>query len=222
MFSFNSIVMMVISGVLAVLYFIASVYNRMTRKSYTHKVQKPGQLMTFFSRVMLILSILCAGFTLLGAMMKNTEMAVVFAVITIISTLLTWGIKRKYDFTYQETDEYFIVTRRKKTYKVYYKDISHWQWGIYDIYIQDRYRPEGDFIGVSVSLFKPEILLTKITEKVFAGEFPRIDGLYPDDTVYPGDPLRKKEIVRCLTQAGYSYLIPEYIDALSTMQQDNV
>lgn len=211
MFSFKSIVLISLFIFSIILNTISFIHRKATQKSYTHKVQKPGMFVTFFKRVMIGVTIICALFAALGSIMNDLEMAIVFAVIMVICSLITTAIQRKYDITYQETDEYFVLTIKGYEYKVYYNDIAHWQWGPGEISVQEESWSEHDFVTISCRLFKPEILITKIAEMTFSGKFLRIDGIYPDDSVYPDDSMREKELIRMTKHDGYYYLIEDLV-----------
>lgn len=202
MFSFKSIVFTILFLLPIVLNVVYLIHRRMTQKRYTNKVQKPGMFVTFFKRVMIAVTIICALFSVLGSLINELEMAIVFAVVMLICLLITVGIQRKYDITYQETDEYFILTVKGNEYKVFYDDIAHWQWGTGEIFVQEKGWEEGQYTAVSCILFRPEILITRIAEMTFAGKFKRVDGVYPDESVYPNDPTREKELIRMMKKTA--------------------
>lgn len=211
MFSFKSIVLISLFIFSIILNTISFIHRKATQKGYTHKVQKPGMFVTFFKRIMVGVTIICALFAALGSIMNDLEMAIVFAVVMVICSLITTAIQRKYDITYQETDEYFVLTVKDYEYKVYYNDIAHWQWGLGEISVQEESWSEHDFVTISCRLFKPEILITKVAEMTFAGKFSRRDGVYADDSVYPNDTMREKELIQCMKHDRYYYLIEDKI-----------
>lgn len=73
----------------------------------------------------MLLTILMGGFTVIGSIMGEMEMAIVFSVIFIIFAILTYFMGRKFDTTYQETDDYFILRKRKEEYKVFFENITY-------------------------------------------------------------------------------------------------
>lgn len=154
-------------------------------------------------------AILCAFFSVSGIIINDLEVAIVFAVVMFICSLLTTSIQRKYDMTYQETDEYLIMTIKGDKYKVYYDNISDWQWNLSVIFIQDESWSENDFLNIHCRLLRPEILITKLIEMAFSGKFPRRDGIYPDHSVDSNDPTRGKELVRMIKYDAYYYLLDE-------------
>lgn len=210
MFTFESIVAIFILILTIVLRIVATLRDKMTRGNFTEKIQKPGQFVTFFSWVMNGLSLILGILTILAIFINEGEMALVCSIITVIFMLIAVGIKRKYDMTYQETAEYFTVASSYNSYTVYYEDITHWVMGTGTLSIRDKSMEDDEFVNISLRLFKPEILLTNIIAMTFNNEFPRIDGVYPDETVYPNDPMRKQEIVTFLRAEGYDYLLDDF------------
>lgn len=79
--------------------------------------------------MIIILTIFSGIIAALGTISGEIEMAAVFFVMFIIFLVLSYFMRRKFDMTYQETDEYFILTNRQDEYKISYDNIVYWQWG---------------------------------------------------------------------------------------------
>ena len=115
-------------------------------------------------------------------------------------------VKREYDMSYQENDEYFILKAKNREYKVFYENIVDWQPGYNEIKVLDESRSDVEYVRVNFAIIKPEILLRTIVEMTFEGRFSRMD-----DTVLE-DSNREREIVNYLVNNGYGYLAEDYIE----------
>lgn len=198
--------------IIFVLIFLVSIsiliQRKLSKGKFKQNVQKPRQLKSFFTRTMMFLTIFSGVIAALGSFNGEMEMAIVFSVLFIIFAVLSYNMRRKFDTTYQETDEYFIYRNKKEVYKVFYDDITYWQWRIKDIYIQDGTKSDEEKVYIRLDYFHPEILLRTLADMTFDDKFPQRD----DDT-YTEDPMRKKEMVQFLRRADYKYLIKdEYIE----------
>lgn len=218
MLSFGTIVKIILLIVSFIMMLITEMKHKLAKPEYKTNIQRPGSFITFFHRLLLVQSVILAVLTIVMTLAGETEASLVFAVVTFFSTILTAGIKRKYDMTYQEKEDYFILTIKKQQVKVCYEDISHFQLGLQNIWLQDKTKPNQEFIGVNLALFKPEILIRTLTEMTINGQFPHVEGVYPDNSVYPDDPLRKKELTGFLIRHRYDYLIEDYIKQMKSQQ----
>lgn len=180
------------------------VQRKASQGKFKQNVQKPRQLKSFFTRVMMLLTILMGIFAALGAVMGELEMAIVFSVIFIMFTLFSYFMRRKFDMTYQETDDYFIFINKEDEYKVFYEDIVYWQWGINDLSVLDGTRADERNVHIRLDYFHPEILLRTLAEMTFDDKFPR-----RDEDVYTEDPMKKKEMIQFLHWTDYKYLIKD-------------
>lgn len=180
--------------------------KKLAKPAYEGEVQKPGLFDRFWAMVIKVIAVLSGLFTILGLFMSEMEMAIVFAVITLITAVLSIFISRKFDISYQEKDEFFIVRERKQEYKVFYDDIIDWKPSFNEIRILDKSKTEDKFIPVNVEIFTPEILLKKMVEKTFEGQFIRTDGINYED------PKREQEMINFLIQYNYNHLVKDYVE----------
>src|SRR5690625_1676917 len=184
------------------------IQRKLSKGKFKQNVQKPRQLKSFFTTVMMFLTIFSGIIAALGAVNGEMEMAIVFTVMFIIFAVLSYNMRRKFDMTYQETDEYFIYRDKKEEYKVLYDDIAYWEWGINEIYILDGTRADEEKVYIRLDYFHPEILIQTLAEMTFDNKFPR-----REYDVYPGDPMKKKEMVQFLHWTDHKYLVKdEYIE----------
>lgn len=190
------------------------IQRKASKGKFKQNVQKPGFLKTFFTRVMMLLTILMGGFTVIGSIMGEMEMAIVFSVIFIIFAILTYFMRRKFDTTYQETDDYFILRKRKEEYKVFFEDITYWDWGAdSEIFILDGTKSDNEFISIRMDYFNPEFLIRTLADMTFDNKFPR-----REFDVYPGDSMKKKEMVQFLHWTDHKYLVKdEYIEEIGEL-----
>ena len=200
------LIMFILMGIVVI---VIAVQRKRSKGKFTQNVQKPGQLKIFFTRVMVFLTIFTGIFAVIGVMTGETEMAIVFTVIFVIFLVLTYFMRRKFDMSYQETDEYFILREKKDEYKVFYEDITYWERGTaHEIFIFEGTKSAGGPLTIKLNYFNPEILLATLADMTFKDQFPR-----RDYDVYPGDPMKKKEMVQFLHRTDYKYLVKdEYIE----------
>jgi hypothetical protein len=192
---------------LFITYWLAlKIRGKLAKPKYEDEVQTPGGFDTFLLKVLTVLTVFSGIFTILGIAMQETEMAIVFLVLTVIFAGIVLLLRRQYDMSYQENNDYFILNAQKKEYQVYYDDIVDWQPHLNEVRVLDESREDEEYIRVNISIFKPEILLRKIAEMTFEGKFYTLDDFYFDD------PTREYEVINYLTQNNYSYLIEDYID----------
>lgn len=180
--------------------------RKLARPEQAGDIQKPGKFDRFWAMVIKVLTVFVAIFTILGLVMGETEMTIAFLVLTIIFGGISILISRKFDTSYQENDDYFILKERKKEFKVYYENIVDWQPSFNEIKILDESREEDKFIPVNISMFTPEILLNKLVDRTFDGKFRQSAADVMDD------PNREHEIVHFLAQNNYRYLVEDYIE----------
>lgn len=122
-------------------------------------VQKIGGFYRFFVNLMTGITILMVLFAILGFFMNDSEMMIVFAVVSVVFIALTLGMRNKFNMSYQENEDYFIYQEKRTIYKVYYEDIIHWSAGVDEMYIQDRSQTEEESCEINCLMFRPEILL---------------------------------------------------------------
>jgi len=201
LFSFFILPVLVFSIALIVRF----IRNKIYKPKYEGKVQKPGTLQQWIVRLLIFL----VGFSLIlatvGVFTRELEMALVFGGLAFIFLISVIFLKREYNISYQENDEYFILKAKDKEYQVYYEDIIDWQPSLNEIKILDKTKPDREYIRVNIALFKPEILLRKIVEMAFAGKFKH------SEQVDTEDPNREAETVYYLINNQYGYLVDDYV-----------
>jgi hypothetical protein len=202
-FSFVLIPIIVLTAMAVARY----VRHKRAKPEQNEGVQRAGKFDIFLKRLITGVAIFSGFFTLLGVVMGEIEMTIVFLVMTLIFTGIVFLLRREYNMSYQENDEFFLLEVRGEEYKVFYKDIVDWQPSFNEIEVLDETRADGKYIRVNIAIFKPEILLQKIVEMTFAGKFS-----YFEPGVLQGDPMRKDEIVNYLMDNNYSYLVDDYVE----------
>jgi len=177
--------------------------KRFSKPKSENEVQRPGKFNIFILRFITLLAIFCAIPMGIGLIMGAIEMGTVFSVMAIMFGAAAVIIKREYDMSYHENDEYFILKAKNKKYHVLYENIIDWQPSYNEIKVLDESRTDGEYIRVSIAIIKPEIFLRKITKMTFEGRFPRMDDKEPND------PNREHEITGYLINNGYGYLVKD-------------
>ncbi len=176
--------------------------NKLAKPDVKENVQTPGRFERINLWVIRIIGVFTGLFTLLGAIAGEMEMTLVFLVLTLVFMGAVWLIKREYNMTYQENDEFFILHSKGKEYKVYYENIVDWLPGLNEIQLLDKTREEGDYVRVNVSIFHPEILLKQLVEMTFEGKFHNVGYFHQDQ-----DPHREAELLSFLEQHDYGHLM---------------
>lgn len=182
------------------------VRKRFAKPKSEDDVQRPGKFNIFILRFIIVLAFLCAIPAVLGLITGELEMGIVFGIMAVVFGLAAVIVKREYDISYQENDEYFILKAKNREYKVFYENIVDWQPGYNEIKVLDESRSDVEYVRVNIAIIKPEILLRTIVEMTFEGRFSRMD-----DTVLE-DSNREREIVNYLVNNGYGYLAEDYIE----------
>lgn len=200
--------------VIALIIFVVSsfagrVRKRMVKPDIVEGKQKPGGFDRFLVKILIGLTVFVALFALMGIISGETEMAIVFSVMTLIFFGIVLILKREFNMTYEENDEYFIYYYKNTEYKVYYENIVNWEPGHNEIRIMDETKPEQKWIRVNVAMIKPNILLRKIADMTFAGKY-EVAG----DINHP-DPKREYEIINFLKQYHYDHLVEDYANKLN-------
>lgn len=206
----NSILRFIIIPLLVVIISLIVRYirDKIYQPKYEDKVQKPGQLEGCIVKVLSLITIFTLFFALLGFFMKEIEMAIVFGCLSLLFLFIIIILKRAHDTSYQENDEYFILTVRNKEYQVFYENIIDWQPAYNEIALLDKTNPDEAYIKVNLKIFKPEILLRKIADMAFAGKFHSLEQKYLDD------PNREVETVNYLVNNNYGYLVEDYVQEI--------
>ena len=126
-------------------------------------------------------------------------MGLVFLGLTFLMGTSAWLVKREYNMTYQENEEYFILKSKGKVKKVYYNEIIDWVPGYNEILLYNKNDKKP--IRVNVSIVQPEILLGYIAKKTVAGYFQILNEINPED------PNRIKELTYFLKSYGYISIV---------------
>lgn len=188
---------------------ISFIVNYIRRKiyqpKYEDKVQNPGKLERLIVIVLIFIDVFLIVFSVIGILVKEMEMAVVFGCLALFILVTIFILKRAHDTSYQENDEYFILKIRNKEYRVIYENIIDWQPSYNEIAILDKTFSTEEYIKVNIKIFKPEILLRKIADMAFGGKFHTLD---------QADPHRKIETVNYLVDYNYGYLVEDYIQEI--------
>lgn len=184
--------------------------KKMAKPATEDGVQKPGKLDNFLLKFIKFLTFFGAFFTVIGLLIQEMEMTIVFLVLTVIFAGIVWLLQREYNMTYQENEEYFILNAKNKEYKVFYKDIVDWLPGFNEIQILDKTRTDDRYVPVNIAMLKPEILLQTLVEMTFDERFSKVDPMPADDDLY-----RKHELVNFLVSNNYEYLIEDYVEKLN-------
>ena len=193
-------------AIISLFYITRKTRNKLAKPEYTdNNVQTPGKFEKVILWVIRIVAIFSALFALLGLIAGETEMGLVFLGLTLIMGGSVWLVKREYNMSYQENDEFFILNKKGKEYKVYYDDIVDWLPGHNEIEVYDKTKTDSKFIRVNVSIFQPVILLENIAKMTSAGRFPM------ESAMAPGDPNRVKELAHFLQSYGYVSVVESYL-----------
>ena len=168
-------------------------------------IQKPGKLTGFITKMAIFIDALFFIMFILGILAKETDMILVSGGLAIFTLAIIFFLKRAYDITYQENDEYFIVTSGKRKHQVRYDEIVNWKSTYNEMSVLDINQADEKFVRVNMKLFNPEKLLRKIADMTFSGKFKREKQSFVDD------PYRELEIVNYLINMKYGYLIEDYI-----------
>lgn len=191
-----------------IIFGIGFIRNKIYKPKYEGKVQKPGKLEGCILKILTVVDALLLGMAVLGIFMKESEMAIVSGGLALFILVIMMILKSATDTSYQEDNESFILKIRKKEYQVFYEDIIDWRPAFKEIALLDTSRPDGKYINVNIKLFKPEILLRKLSDMTFDGKF------YNPDERYKEDPYKKNQIVNFLVNNYYGYLIEDYIKSM--------
>ena len=179
--------------------------NKFAKPKYEDNIQKPGKFDGCLQRIIQTITVISGIFAVLGLIAGEMEMGIVFSVMTLIFLGIIFLLKREYNLTYEENEEYFVLNHKNKEHKVYYENIVDWLPSFNEISILDKTKEDQKYIKVNVAMIKPEILLRKIAEMTFDGKFPHRNHLDPNDP----DPMREHEIINFLNGYDYGYLVED-------------
>lgn len=192
--------------ILIIYWVTATIRHKLAKPKQTKNVQTPGKFDHFLLKLLTVITIFSAIFTIIGLAIRETEMTIAFLVLTLIFMGIVWLLKSKYNISYQEDSESFLLKTKKKEVQVFYKDIIDWQPGFNEIKILDETKSDNKYIRVNIAMLKPETLLRKIVEMTFEGKF------YNPDEDYSMDPMRENEILNFLIMNHYDELIEDHLE----------
>lgn len=179
--------------------------NKNYKPKYENNVQKPGKLERVIVTFLMFLNAFVILFAVLGMVMKETEMAIVFGCLALIFLGAILLLKRAHNTSYQENTEYFILKTGKKEYQVFYENIIDWQPSYNGIALLNKTKSDREYIKVNIKMFKPVILLRKIADMAFDGKFKDLDLIYMEIQN------RKAETISYLVDHQYGYLVEDYV-----------
>lgn len=181
--------------------------------SVKNKIEIPSKFQRFFLGVQVVLTGLMAFFTLIGLLMKDTEMTIMFFVMTVIFSAILYGIRRKFKRYYEENEDFFYLNGQYMVDRVYYENITDWIPLKKQIAVVDPTQREDFYVVVNFVFHDPEILLRKLTEMTFAKKFKWEEGSPSDD------PYREQEFIDHLEKNGYGYIIEEFLQEDASLRE---
>lgn len=189
--------------VLTMMTIMKIVRNKLAKPNLKNNLQKPGIFDHFILKLITGLAILSGLLTGFGLFIQETEMTIVFSIMTLIFVGIALLLKREYNISYQENDTFFILNSKGKEYKVYYENIVDWEPSFNQIRILDETKQDGKYIDVNIAMLKPEKLLINILNMTFSGKFASSNDYSLDDS------MRTNEIVDFLKNNNYAYLLDD-------------
>lgn len=184
--------------------------------SVKNRIETPSKFQRFFLGVQVVLTGMMGFFTLIGLLMKDAEMIIMFLVMTVISSAILYGIRRKFKRYYEENEDSFFLNGQYMVDRVYYENITDWIPLKKQIGVVDPTQREDFYVMVNFSFHDPEILLRKLTDMTFAQKFKREDGSQSDD------PYREQEFTNHLEKNGYGYIIKEFLQEETNCASDKL
>lgn len=180
------------------------VRNKWVKPKTEGDVQKPGRFDGCLVKIIQGVTVFAAIFAVIGFIGGEMEMGIVFSVMALIFGGIVLLLKREYNISYQENNEYFVLNHKNQEYKVFYENIVDWIPSYNEISILDKTKEDQKYIRVNVSMVRPEILLSKIADMTFDGQFTQVN-----NPIDPNDPTREYELIHFLDRYNYGYLIEE-------------
>lgn len=100
--------------ILTIYWIMNVIRNKLAKPKQINNVQTPGKFDHFLLKLLTFIAIFSAIFTIIGIANQETEMAIVFFVLTLVFLGIVWLLKSQYDISYQENSESFLLKTRKK------------------------------------------------------------------------------------------------------------
>jgi hypothetical protein len=174
------------------------------RKDYGVKVEMPSKIQRLGLGVQVVMTYLIGFMALLGFVMKDSEMAIVSSVMTLIFATVVFFTRRKFKKYYEEENDSFYLNHQYSVEPVYYENITDWIPLRKQIGVLDETQADKGYVCVNFAFSKPETLLKKLAEMTFSGKFKQTDPEQADD------PHREQEFIEHLEKNGYGYIVDEY------------
>lgn len=109
---------LVIPGITLLLFSGGQYFRRkVVKPSYQNEIQTPGKVDNYLLMFIRVLTFIPLTLMLLGFITKETEMAIVNAILTLIFIGINLFLKREYAMSYQETEDFLSLKREGKKYK---------------------------------------------------------------------------------------------------------
>lgn len=188
--------------VLAVFISVRLLRRKVYKPEYEKNVQRPGKWEWTILVIITVITFISILGATMGILARVTEMALVFGGMALFFGLIILVLRRAYNTSYQENEEYFILKTHNQEYKVFYENIIDWRPSYNEISVLDASRADGKYIRVNIKIFKPEILLRNIADMAFESKFPTEDR---------NDPYKKAETIHYIANYGYGYLVEDYL-----------
>lgn len=186
------------------IFILNSFLNYYRRKTSKNNVEMPSKVQRIGISIQVVMTALMVFCVILGLLLSQTEMTIVFFVISVIFVFILFGMRRKFKKFYSESSHSFELGDEYRTFNVKYEDIIDWKLSKKQIGVLDKTKEDKQYIFVNLAFSEPEIFLRKMTEMTFAGKFRQ------SEDVQTEDPNRKQEWVNFLEKNGYGHLLEEY------------
>lgn len=178
-------------------------------KSTHKKVESPDIIQRGGYYLAIIPAVLFGLMSLLGLLISNTHMFITCALMTLMFVGLAYFVRRKFKNLYTETEDYFFLNGQHLSFQVEYDDIIDWMPFSKQIGVRDGTIENSPYICVNLKFSEPEILLRKLAEMTFAGDFKDTVGSTAED------PNREQELTDFFHKNGYSHIVEEVMQEVS-------
>jgi hypothetical protein len=92
--------------------------------SVKNKIETPSKFQRFFLGVQAVLTGMMGFFTVVGLLMRDAEMTIMFFVMTVIFSVILYGMRRKFKRYYEENEDSFWLNEQYMVDRVYYENIT--------------------------------------------------------------------------------------------------
>ena len=173
-------------------------------KTSRNNVEMPSKLQRIGITIQVVMTALMIFGVIIGLLLKQVEMTIVFLVISVIFVFILFAMRRKFKKFYSESSHSFQLKDEYREFIVKYDDIIDWIPSKKQIGVLDKAKEEKQYIFVNLAFSDPEILLRKITEMTFSGKFRQSEDIQTED------PNREQEWMDFLEKNGYGHLLDEF------------